>query len=153
MEKSKKITSKNENISLPILSLFELYSKKYLKEFKLDELIFSVTDKCQFRCKSCFYADTMDNSNLKAVKGLSLEEIKKISSSMGNISKLLITGGEPFLRDDISEICEIFYKQNKIRHIHMPGRTGYGASSGDGAKKIEFTRTHGNVLSKEDPES
>ena len=120
MEKSKKITSKNENISLPIISLFELYSKKYLKEFKLDELIFSVTDKCQFRCKSCFYADTMDNSNLKAVKGLSLEEIKKISSSMGNISKLLITGGEPFLRDDISEICEIFYKQNKIRHIHMP---------------------------------
>ena len=82
MEKSKKINNKNENISLPVLSLFELYSKKYLKEFKLDELIFSVTDKCQFRCKSCFYADTMDNSNLKAVKGLSLEEIKKISSSM-----------------------------------------------------------------------
>ena len=112
--------SKYKNISLPASSLVKLYSKKYFKKFKLDELIFSITDKCQFRCKSCFYADTMDESDTKAVKGLSLEEIKKISSSMGDISKLLLTGGEPFLRDDISDICEIFYKQNNIRHIHCP---------------------------------
>ena len=110
----------NKNIALPLTGIFDLYNKKYLKTFKLDELIFSVTDKCQFRCKSCFYADTMDNSNLKAVKGLSLDEIRKISVSIGNINKLLITGGEPFLRDDLSDICEIFYTQNKIRHIHLP---------------------------------
>jgi MoaA/NifB/PqqE/SkfB family radical SAM enzyme len=109
------------NIALPLSGIIGLYSKFYFNDFKLDELIFSITDKCQFRCKTCFYADTMDESDIESVKGLSLEEIRKISASMGrSISKLLITGGEPFLRDDIADICHTFYVQNKIRHISIP---------------------------------
>ena len=96
------------NIALPLSGLTSLYRKYYFSDFKLDELIFCVTDKCQFRCKTCFYADTMDASDMKAVKGLSIAEIKKISNSIGNINKLLITGGEPFLRDDLAEISETF---------------------------------------------
>jgi len=120
LKKSPTPFKQGKNVALPISSLIDLYYKKYFKDFKLDELIFSITDKCQFRCKTCFYADTMDSSDEKSVKGLSLEEIKKISSSIGNFNKLLVTGGEPFLRDDISDICHIFYIQNNIRHIHLP---------------------------------
>ncbi len=114
----KDVTSKN--ISLPFSSVLELNRKYLFDEFKLDELIFAVTDKCPFRCKTCFYADTMDAKKEEDVYGMSLYEIEKISFSLGNFSKLLLTGGEPFLRRDIAELCAIFYHNNNVRHIHLP---------------------------------
>ena len=33
---------------------------------------------------------------------------------------MLISGGEPFLRDDLAEVCEIFFNQNKVNSIHLP---------------------------------
>jgi MoaA/NifB/PqqE/SkfB family radical SAM enzyme len=62
----------------------------------------------------------MDNNADNGGKELNIEEIRKISYSLGRFSRLFISGGEPFLRDDIAEICEIFYLQNKIRSIHLP---------------------------------
>lgn len=51
---------------------------------------------------------------------LTLDEISKISTRLGKLNNLFISGGEPFLRDDIAEICKIFYSQNNIRNIHLP---------------------------------
>jgi len=90
------------------------------KLFVLKELIFSLTYKCNFRCKTCYYANSMDNSAVIGDKELNLDEIKKISLSIKYFSNLLISGGEPFLRDDLADICEVFYLQNKIRTIHLP---------------------------------
>lgn len=108
------------NISLRLLKLLRLYCKHYCNKFVPDELIFFVTYKCNFRCKTCFYANVMDNSAGNTAKELDIGEIGKISSSMGKFTKLLISGGEPFLRDDLPEICELFYLQNKISSIHLP---------------------------------
>jgi len=44
---------------------------------------------------------------------LSLDEIQKISRSMGNLLWLAFSGGEIYLRDDLVEISRIFYKNNK----------------------------------------
>ncbi len=51
---------------------------------------------------------------------LSPDEIRKISLSIGRLDRLLISGGEPFLRDDLAEVCEIFFNQNRIGGIHLP---------------------------------
>ena len=112
--------TKGKNISLPFSSLLNVNRKYFFNNFKLDELIFAITDKCPFRCKTCYYANTMDVKNEEAVYGMSLDEITKISASLGHFAKLLITGGEPFLRKDVAEIAKIFYTQNQIRHIHLP---------------------------------
>ena len=48
------------------------------------------------------------------LKELTINEIEKISQSLGRILFLLPTGGEPFLRDDIAEIVHIFYRNNKV---------------------------------------
>ena len=45
---------------------------------------------------------------------LNLEEIERISESMDEFIVLDITGGEPFIRDDISNVVKIFYENNKI---------------------------------------
>ena len=56
----------------------------------------------------------MDAKKEDDVYGMSLFEIEKISNSLGNFSKLLLTGGEPFLRRDIAELCSIFYHNNNV---------------------------------------
>lgn len=76
----------------------------------------------------------MDNS--AAVGELSISEISKISFSMGRFDRLLISGGEPFLRGDLPEICEIFYLQNKISSIHLPTNGFYTEKISDSVYKI-----------------
>jgi radical SAM protein with 4Fe4S-binding SPASM domain len=51
---------------------------------------------------------------------LSLEEIEKISFSMGKLLWLAFSGGEIFLRNDIVEITKVFYERNKPAIILFP---------------------------------
>ena len=81
-------------------------------------LIFNVTYRCNSRCITCFAWRDLKNSDIK--KELKLSEVKKISSKLKKIEWLLLSGGEPFLRKDIDEICYVFYKQNKTRRITIP---------------------------------
>lgn len=96
------------------------YQRYFHKDGILDELIFFVTNRCNYRCRTCFYADTMEHRTLQDEKELSTDEIKKISLSIGRLDRLLISGGEPFLRDDLAEVCEIFFNQNRVGGIHLP---------------------------------
>jgi len=54
---------------------------------------------------------------------LSLEEIRWLSDGLGYLKALSVTGGEPFIRKDIFEIVELFYKNNSTRYfaIHTNG--------------------------------
>jgi MoaA/NifB/PqqE/SkfB family radical SAM enzyme len=104
---------------LSLLNLSKLYYRNYLEKFPLDTLIFFVTSRCNFICKTCFYRK-QGAASAHGSGELTLEEIRKISRSIGRLSKLFISGGEPFLRDDLADICEIFYLQNKIRNIYIP---------------------------------
>lgn len=80
-------------------------------------LIFHVTYKCNSRCGMCFLWKDLNKAKDKE---LSLNEIEKISSSLGNLFWLALGGGEPFLRDDLPDICRIFYKNNKTSVISIP---------------------------------
>ena len=97
--------------------IVRLYFKYYTNRFAVDSLIFFITDRCNFRCKTCFNVENMEKAN---ASDLSLDEIRKISNSIGKFNDLLISGGEPFLRDDLTDICEFFYLQNKIKSLHLP---------------------------------
>jgi radical SAM protein with 4Fe4S-binding SPASM domain len=82
-------------------------------------LTFFLTRRCNSRCPFCFYlADKDDIDETRAE--LSIEEIEKISSSMGNLLWLAFSGGEIFLRHDIVEITKIFYARNKPAIILFP---------------------------------
>ena len=91
------------------LSLF----KNYFKTPPI--LIFFVTSACNSKCPHCFYKDSLNQKN-----DLSLKEIAKISRSMGKIYQLLLSGGEPFLRRDLAEICQLFYQNNHLEEIQIP---------------------------------
>ena len=93
------------------------YFRYYANKFAVDSLIFFITDRCNFRCKTCFNVENMENPN---TADLSLDEIRRISNSLGRLNSLFISGGEPALRDDLADICEIFHLQNEIKFIHLP---------------------------------
>ncbi len=81
-------------------------------------LIFFVTERCNARCKHCFGSFT--NEKEKTKEELTIEEIEKFSKNMENLLYLLPTGGEPFLREDLPEIINIFYKNNRLRNVGIP---------------------------------
>jgi len=76
------------------------------------QLTFFVTRKCNAKCPFCFYVNKTSNARISAPE-LSLDEIKRISLSMGKLLWLAFSGGEPFLRKDLVEISKVFYDQNR----------------------------------------
>ena len=78
-------------------------------------LILYVNNICQLRCDMCFYWGAMR----KKTKQLSLDEITKLSKSLPNLLQLTLTGGEPSLRKDITEIPKIFTKHSNLSKCTM----------------------------------
>jgi len=94
---------------------FKYVKKELFRKAKLNYLILYVTSKCNSYCKTCFFHENLNKEN-----DLSLGEFKKISENMGNISVLLLSGGEPFLRKDLADICGTFIKNNKVDMLSIP---------------------------------
>ena len=92
------------------------YIPQYIRK-DFFQLIYHVTFRCNARCNFCFNWKDL-NKNKK--NELSLDEINKISHSMPNFPWLLLSGGEPLLRDDLEGIIGIFYVNNKIKHLTLP---------------------------------
>ncbi len=92
------------------------YSRRLTKGHLPSELIFFVTTRCGYKCKTCFYWQELNTEKNE----LTLEEIRKISASLDDMSRVLMTGGEPYLRSDLPEICKIFHDQNNCKRFHIP---------------------------------
>jgi MoaA/NifB/PqqE/SkfB family radical SAM enzyme len=72
------------------------------------------------KCKHCFYNEEFKKKNEIASRQLAFEELEKIADSINKILYLSITGGEPFIRDDIADIVKLFTGKNKVRRYQMP---------------------------------
>jgi len=83
-------------------------------------LNFSITNKCQSQCTMCNIWKLYQEFPEKEKTELNIQEIEKVFKTMDPIFQLSICGGEPFLRDDIDEICRLASKYVKPKIIHMP---------------------------------
>lgn len=79
-------------------------------------LTFSVTNRCNSRCKTC---NIWKNPN-RANEELKLEEIEKIFKSIGKLYFLNLSGGEPFLRKDIVDIISFGQRYSSPNLVHIP---------------------------------
>lgn len=80
------------------------------------QLIFFVTSKCNCRCRHCFYWQEINSDTNE----LTIDEIEKISKNKFNLIWLSLTGGEPFLREDLADIALMFYKNSVVKNISIP---------------------------------
>jgi MoaA/NifB/PqqE/SkfB family radical SAM enzyme len=95
-------------------------------------LIHFVTERCNARCLHCLGSFTSTVRD----EELTIDEIEKISLTLGPIFFLLPTGGEPFLRKDLPEIIRIYYKNNSLRKVGMPTNGSLTESCLNGVREI-----------------
>ena len=78
-----------------------------------------VTSVCDMRCTHCFFTEELDDRPRKKLQ-MKTDEIEKISETLGgNLGVLILAGGEPFTRKDLPEICNAFYRNNKLDSVYL----------------------------------
>ncbi len=73
-----------------------------------------VTSLCNARCAHCFYPINARKSEL------TLAEIEKFAGTLPRIRFLLISGGEPFLRQDLPDIIRIYFEKCRFLTVSIP---------------------------------
>ncbi len=91
------------------------YTRNVFRRKRLDSVFLFVTSTCNSLCRTCFYWDELNKG-----RDLTFEQIKTISETAPEFSKLWISGGEPFLRKDLAEVIELFYRNNRTRTVNLP---------------------------------
>ncbi|WP_462323584.1 radical SAM/SPASM domain-containing protein [Desulfoplanes sp.] len=100
---------------------FKMAYHGLIKPIRPITLTFSVTNRCQSRCKTCGIWKIYPNRWQDPSNELKLDEIEKIFTSIGSkIYFFNLSGGEPFLRDDLPEIVEAAVNYLKPAIIHSP---------------------------------
>lgn len=88
---------------------------KKRKMNRINRLIFFVTSRCNSKCSHCFYW-----KNLNAKDELSTKEVKKAIDNLGKLDWLYLSGGEPFLRQDLTDICKYFIDKCGVKKLIIP---------------------------------
>lgn len=93
---------------------------KAIEPDKLDELWIYTTLACNLRCKHCLVS-----AGKKLDRELTTEEIKKLvddAIELG-VKRFYITGGEPFIKDDIFEVIKYITKEKAKELIVLTNAT------------------------------
>jgi MoaA/NifB/PqqE/SkfB family radical SAM enzyme len=72
-----------------------------------------VTFRCNARCKMC------DSWRMKPGPELTVAEVRQVFAKIGSLDVVRLTGGEPFLRDDISELAQTVYEAAAPGVLHI----------------------------------
>ncbi|HSA92796.1 MAG TPA: radical SAM protein [Terriglobales bacterium] len=91
------------------------FAKGVFRPKRLESLFLFVTSTCNSLCRTCFYWDELNQG-----RDLSFEQIARLSETAPPFHKLWLSGGEPFLRKELAEIIELFYRNNGVRHVNLP---------------------------------
>ena len=85
------------------------------RERRLGTVIFFVTSLCNARCRTCFYWEELNQRG-----DLTWDEIRKLAFSMPPFTDLWLSGGEPMLRRELTDIIHLFHTNNGVRWVNLP---------------------------------
>src|SRR5436190_6387451 len=85
------------------------------REKRLGTVILFVTSRCNSVCRTCFYHEELNRPG-----DMTFEQIQKVSRTMPSITDLWLSGGEPTLRHDVSEIIDMFVRHNGVERLIIP---------------------------------
>lgn len=93
---------------LPIL-------RQRIREPQFRALFLFITSRCNSLCRTCFYFDKLNSKD-----DLTFDQIQRLSETSPRFEKLWLSGGEPFLRDEMPEIIALFAKNNGVVNVNLP---------------------------------
>ena len=94
------------------------FESKVLKRKPIFLTVF-VTSRCGLNCGHCFYREELLNGNIQTE--MKLWEYERFTQNCASFPKLILTGGEPFLRRDLVDIVHLFYHNgSSSRQITIP---------------------------------
>ncbi|MBI5417408.1 glycosyltransferase [Candidatus Poribacteria bacterium] len=100
--RGKKYIKKSRN---HLIDISKALSEDISLKLPVKSLIYSITNKCNAKCKMCFQKWLNYEADL-----LTLDELTHIFQSIDGLKNIVLGGGEPFLRNDIDQICKILIK-------------------------------------------
>lgn len=110
-------------MSVPLARYAARYARQGIESRVLHKrpifLTVFVTARCGLNCGHCFYREELKNGN--AAEEMTLDEYDRFTSKLPPFPKLILTGGEPFLRTDLVDIARLFYEnRSQARQITIP---------------------------------
>lgn len=72
-----------------------------------------VTYRCNARCGMC------DSWRMKPGPELPVESVARVFGKLGALDVVRLTGGEPFLREDLAEVAEAVMRASRPRVLHV----------------------------------
>jgi MoaA/NifB/PqqE/SkfB family radical SAM enzyme len=87
----------------------------FVRPRRLKTVIFFVTSACNARCRTCFYWQELNQRG-----DLTWNEIQTLARSMPQFTDLWLSGGEPILRRELTDIIHLFCENNGVRWINLP---------------------------------
>jgi len=97
------------------LSQFVQLVRSTKRDKRLGTVILFVTSRCNSFCQTCFYHEELNRPG-----DMTFDQIEKVSRTMPPITDLWLSGGEPTLRHDASEIIDMFVRRNGVRRLIIP---------------------------------
>ncbi len=82
---------------------------------RLGTVIFFVTSLCNAKCRTCFYWQELNQRG-----DLTWDEIRKLAFSMPPFTDLWLSGGEPLLRRELTDIIHLFHTHNGVSWVNLP---------------------------------
>ena len=110
--------------------LLKIY-KSLTRRRRLSLVIFFVTSVCNARCRTCFYWQELNQKG-----DLSWDEIRRLSETMPQFTDFWLSGGEPMLRRELTDIIHLFYVNNGIRWTNLPTNGLLPERTGEWVRRI-----------------
>ena len=109
--------SGEEQVLFDALTENKFFTKEPEQDVSIASAYFHVTQKCNLNCLGCYSLDDSRNKSSDS----SLEDLKKGLSELkkNGLQILIISGGEPFIRSDLSEILKFAKEELKILQVDL----------------------------------
>jgi len=121
--------------------------KRYLNMFRpgVKYLVLRVTNRCNASCSFCL--NRYYQSDPGPVQGeLSVAEYERIAAHLPGLVLLNLSGGEPYLRNDLAGIAAAFIRHAGVRLVSSPTNGSFPEQTADFAARI--LADHKGVLLK-----
>ncbi len=120
-----------------------VFARDFFDPKRLFKIYVFVTNRCNQRCDFCFYRNKLTSQNDQDT--LMLNDYQKISDNLPTIPYLTLTGGEPFLRNDLDQIALRFYKKNRVRYLVIPTNGTLPRATEDIIERLLIDAPHLNL--------